>query len=247
MLSIPGWGIGAIEISLYLFISFMLKKMPLFTKMNTIAYYWICMTILTGIWEMSYIYNYEEVVKMATQLISNKTHVWTEDYSLSYVNPWKLSQIFYAEYGAWADREYMATKNDWSHFVEGTHMIFCGTFAFFGMLTRLFDNQMKSIVLIAMAMAFQLMNSILYMVEYEIQCHDIHSVNYNNATDFPAGSVLDKRPFMYVNLFWMIMPTYILCYEINHVPDNYKKIENTENTKTMEDLPSYKDIDSYKS
>ena len=58
---IPGWGIGAIEIFLYLFISFILKQLPMFRDMNKISYYWLCMTILTGFWELSYITNYDEI------------------------------------------------------------------------------------------------------------------------------------------------------------------------------------------
>ena len=58
-------------------------------------------------------------------------------------------------------------------------------------------------------MASQLMNSILYMGEYFIQIKDKHSVNLNTPK-FPCGFALIKRPFMYVNLFWTIMPCYVL-------------------------------------
>ena len=69
----------------------------------------------------------EYIIKRFTKhkLITNKEHVWTNQYSLSYVWPWKLSKIFYAEYGAWADREYMSLTDDWSHTIEGTHALFC--------------------------------------------------------------------------------------------------------------------------
>ena len=33
----------------------------------------------------------------------------------------KLARIFYAEYGAWADREYMVSSDDWSRTIEGSH------------------------------------------------------------------------------------------------------------------------------
>ena len=63
------------------------------------------MTVLTGIWESTYISTYDDIVSDAQGLIVNNTHVWTTNYDISYVLPWKLSHIFYAEYGAWADRD----------------------------------------------------------------------------------------------------------------------------------------------
>ena len=41
----------------------------------------------------------------------------------------KLSPIFYAEYGAYADREYMNRHDDWSRVIESSHSLFCGVFA----------------------------------------------------------------------------------------------------------------------
>lgn len=252
---IPGWGIGAIEICLYLFISFILKQFPMFRDMNKISYYWLCMTILTGFWELSYITNYDEIEGIAMDLRNNNTHVWTNSYSLDYVFPWKLSKIFYAEYGAWADREYMSLTDDWSHTIEGTHAIFCATFAFFGMLARLFSNELKSLIVISMAMAFQLMNSVLYMVEYGIQCNQVDNVNYNNVS-FPLGKAMLARPFMYVNVFWLVMPTYILFYEMFFLNLNkWKKIvsetrlhngntyEKLESSTPIENPPDYFDMD----
>ena len=61
----------------------------------------------------------------------------------------------------------------------------------------------------SVAMGSQLMNSILYIGEYLIQINDIHSVNYNTYS-FPTGFALSKRPFMYINIFWTIMPAYII-------------------------------------
>ena len=36
----------------------------------------------------------------------------------------------YAEYGAYADKEYMTNKDKWSILIEGSHCLFCGLFAF---------------------------------------------------------------------------------------------------------------------
>ena len=162
-----GYGIGAIEIGLYFFVSFVMKKLCVpFHNINNIAYYWLSMTILTGIWETSYIVNYNEITDMARTMIDNNTHAWTTQYDLTYVNPWKLAKIFYAEYGAWADREYMSQTDVWSHTIEGTHLIFCALFSFFGFVSRFDKKSVKSLIVVGMAMALQLMNSILYMVQY---------------------------------------------------------------------------------
>ena len=58
-------------------------------------------------------------------------------------------------------------------------------------------------------MGNQLMNSILYMGQYFIQTGDKDSVNYND-DNFPVGFLLYKRAFMYVNIFWTIMPAIVL-------------------------------------
>ena len=132
MLEIPGWGIGILEIGLFGIISYGLKHFfKTMNSLNNIVYYWLCMTILTGLWELTYLSTYDSVVNTANNLIYYDHHVWTLNYDLSYILPWNLSQIFYAEYGAWADREYMSLTNGWSHTVEGTHMIFCAVFFFF--------------------------------------------------------------------------------------------------------------------
>lgn len=250
-----GYGIGAIEIGLYFFVSFVMKKLCVpFHNINNIAYYWLSMTILTGIWETSYIVNYNEITDMANTMIDNNTHAWTTQYDLSYVNPWQLAKIFYAEYGAWADREYMSQTDVWSHTIEGTHLIFCALFSFFGFVARFDKKSVKSLIVVGMAMALQLMNSILYMVQYGVQTQQYYSVNYDNSS-WPLGTLMIKRPFMYVNVFWLIMPTYIMFYEIfnvtldngyftiSYTPDpNPNSINNKYLEQNYQQPPSYDDI-----
>lgn len=212
-----GWVIAILEILIFFIITYVCKKrVAVLSNINPICYYWLCMTILTGIWEASYISNYHEIEGIAKDLITNKEHAWTNQYSLSYVWPWKLAKIFYAEYGAWADREYMSLTDVWSHTIEGTHALFCASFALGGMITRLDKKTVKSLIMVGMAMAFQLMNSILYMVEYSIQCNDKDSVNFNTPS-FPTGIAMVKRFFMWVNIFWILMPSYIIWYELRNV------------------------------
>ena len=98
---ITGIDIGIYEIFMFFLISYHIKKKSKhLDTINTVAYYWIMMTILTGIWEFSFITNYKNVNLISTNFIETKTHVWTTKYDLSYILPWKLAYIFYAEYGA---------------------------------------------------------------------------------------------------------------------------------------------------
>ena len=64
-------------------------------------------------------------------------------------------------------------------------------------------------MLITFSMASQFMNSLLYMGEYFIQINDPNSVNYDTER-FPCGRFLIKRPFMWINFFWLAMPTYVI-------------------------------------
>ena len=66
------------------------------------------------------------------------------------------------------------------------------------------------------------MNSILYMVEYFIQCTDPNNINYND-DEFPMGTLLSKRPFMWVNIFWTIMPLYTILVYIIWMPPAYSQ------------------------
>ena len=116
---VQGWIIGGIEIIIYFIVSYQIRKRTsILQTMNSITYYWMTMTVLTMIWEIFFVVNYKSVNVLAQQLISNNTHVWTNDYDMTYILPWKLSHIFYAEYGAYADKEYMLLYNDWSRVIE---------------------------------------------------------------------------------------------------------------------------------
>ena len=208
-----GIGIGVIEIAIYLWVGFMLRDgFRSLKKINIISYFWLLMTVLTGIWEFAFITQYKEVHNYAETLVQNDTHVWGTRYDLSYVNPWKLSRIFYAEYGAHADREYIALDNHWSRVIEGSHAVLCGLFA---MLALYFKSHRKNklfVISATVAMSTQLMNSILYMAQYFYQMRDPNNVNYPSA-GFPAGFALWERAFMYVNVFWTLMPLYVIVME----------------------------------
>ena len=209
-MKVNGIILGTMEISLFGLISYGCKDyLPNLQNMDNAMYYWFCLTILTGIWEISFIMNYKDCVNKSKELIIKKEHVWFNKYTLDNLLPWKLSKIFYSEYGAWADREYITSVNYWSRLIEGSHAFLCGLVALHCMLDRTEGEEKTFLILAALSMGTQLMNSILYMGEYFIQTRDQRSVNYNNAI-FPIGILLTKRGFMYVNLLWTIMPSYCI-------------------------------------
>jgi len=209
-MKVNGIILGTIEMSLFGLISYGCKDFsPNLQNMDNVMYYWFCLTILTGIWEISFIMNYEDCVNNSLDLIMKKEHVWCNKYTLDNLLPWKLSKIFYSEYGAWADREYMTPVNYWSRLIEGSHAFLCGLVALHCMLDITEGEEKTFLILAALSMGTQLMNSILYMGEYFIQTRDQRSVNYNSAI-FPIGILLTNRGFMYVNILWTIMPSYCI-------------------------------------
>ena len=118
-----------------------------------------------------------------------------------------MAFIFYAEYGAHADREYMINTETWSRVIESTHAIFCGFFALMVLYLKIKDYHInKYFLTIGISMGSQIMNSILYMVNYCFQLKDINNINYCSSK-FPCGLALMSRGFMYVNVFWILMPS----------------------------------------
>ena len=206
---IKGYIGAALEIYLFTLISSRVNELYNINFDNTISYYWLCFTILTGIWECFYIFNYNNVINMSSNLILHKQHVWTNKYNLNIILPWNLSYAFYSEYGAYADREYMTNKDKWSRIIEGTHSSLCGLFSL--MTIYFFHNKLLNnySICLGISMGSQLMNSILYCGQYLIQTKNKNSINYNSS-DFPCGKYLDKRPFMWINIFWFMMPSYVL-------------------------------------
>lgn len=189
---------------------------------NDITYYWLCFTILTGFWELFYILKYKIVVNYSKYLILKKKHVWFDNYNINMILPWNLSKIFYSEYAAYADREYMSKKDDWSRFIEGTHLFICAYFSFLTIFFYTKNKYKHFYISLGIAMGSQFMNSILYMAQYFIQTNNKNNVNYNSYK-FPTGFLLSKRPFMLINIFWVLMPYYILYIHLQNY-NLYKKL-----------------------
>ena len=210
MLLLTGIEIGICELMLFWMFSFTTASVfPILQHIESISYYWLMFTILTGIWEFTYVRNRKKVRRIGMKFLSRKKHVWTNRYQLSTLIPSNLAKQFYAEYAAYADREYYNLKDYWSLLVEGSHGIQCGLFAFLGITSFVLKYYQVAYILITFSMASQFMNSLLYMGEYFIQINDKNSVNYDTQR-FPCGRFLIKRPFMWINFFWLAMPTYVL-------------------------------------
>ena len=220
---IYGIYLALLEILLFSGIAFILRI--IYNNLQTIKvipYYWIMFTILTGFWETSFILNYKNSTKLSKELILNNKHVWSNKYDLTNLDPFKFSILFYSEYGGYADREYMVLTNDWSRVIESSHALLCGLFALLSILCKINNNTDNYLICLAISMGSQLMNSILYLINYFIQCNTYNNINFNNST-FPAGQFLNKRPFMYINIFWTIMPLYIIIIILNNKNKNKKK------------------------
>jgi hypothetical protein len=232
-----GIGIGAIELAVYFFVSYNIRKYwyTQLKHINVISYYWMTMTVLTCIWECAFILQYQSVHEYAEELVVTNTHVWTQKYNVSDINPWKLSKIFYAEYGAHADREYIQLHNYWSRLIEGSHAGLCGLFSLLAIIFSIHNKSQLYIISATVAMSSQLMNSILYMGQYFLQVSDPSSVNYPSAS-FPCGFALLARAFMYVNVFWTVMPLYTIIMEyvsyLYHSNINKIKKQYSENQKS---------------
>ena len=118
---------------------------------NIISYYWLLFTILTFIWETNYIIHFQKTSNLAKQLIYKKQHVWTNRYDVSFIIPSKLATIFYAEYAAYADREYMLVNNNWSRVIEGTHAYICGIFSIFCIYYKINNNQNNYLISVSLS------------------------------------------------------------------------------------------------
>ena len=181
--------------------------------MPALQYYWYCFTVLTAFWEFIYVTEYGAIVNYAKGLLQRHEHVWTMTFPLAMVLPQNMARLFYAEYGAYADREYM-TKVEyrhldyWSRLVESSHALLCGWFAGVALLLSYLGYYDHSTQVAMFGMGCQLMNSILYMGQYFLQCNIPGGVN-NNTVEFPLGRWMSKRPFMWVNIFWSLMP--VMC------------------------------------
>jgi hypothetical protein len=201
---------GAIIVVIVFFVlATILRKEYQIYDINLTTYYWLMFTVLTGIWELYYLINKRTVSKLSNMLIENNAHVWTQNYPIIMILPNYTSKIFYTEYAAWADRLYGTPRNPWSLIIEGTHCFVCALFSAITILTSANGNYELSNATLYIAMTAQAMNSILYIVQYMIQTRQKDSPNYDSE-DFPCGQYLLDRPFMWINIFWTLMPSLIM-------------------------------------
>lgn len=209
-MNLPGWEIALMEVGLFGLISYLIRdNIQNLQAMHPLMYYWYCFTTLTGFWECVYIRDYKTIVQYAGTLVETGRSVWTMKFPVYYVCPVLFSKIFYAEYGAHADREYMSTrKYDYlSRLVESSHMLFCAIFTFSALVGYTLGLE-KACIIGAMGISAQFMNSLLYMGYYFMECADSNCPNFNSPS-FPLGKWMYKRLFMWINIFWLVFPIMI--------------------------------------
>lgn len=178
-----------------------------FKNIDPVVSYWLGFTVLTGIWELIYVTSKKDVNEYANFLIVTNKSVWFSDFSLSMLLPHNFSRLFYSEYGAWADREYMSFSDNWSITIEGSHCMLCALFSLLSLWSLITGNYYNFLLTLGIGMGSQFMNSLLYLSEYILQTRNINNINYDNK-DFPTGEYLLNRPFMYINILWLILPAY---------------------------------------
>lgn len=211
---IYGWIGALLEVSLFL-LAFgnIVSFSDSLQQIDPLVSYWLGFTVLTGYWEIVYLTNRNEINEYANHLVSENKSVWTNKYPLTMILPWNLSKLFYAEYGAWADREYKSFKDSWSFTIEGSHCTMCALFSLLALWSLVCNNYINFLLAMCVGMGSQFMNSLLYMAEYTLQTHDKTSVNYNSVK-FPTGRYLLDRPFMYINYLWLLFPAYAIITNV---------------------------------
>ncbi len=214
---IKGYTVALLVLVLFASVAFHIRGLvPDFMHMNNVLYYWFCFTVLTGVWEFFYVLLYKPIAVYAEKLKATETHVWTTDYPLKAILPHNTATLFYAEYGAHADREYMSsTRGDfWSRLIESSHALCCGLLCLGTLLSIYHDKVSAATWLAGAGMGAQFMNSLLYMGQYFLECGNVDSPNYN-CPAFPLGKFMMKRWFMWVNLAWLLFPAYIIYVSVH--------------------------------
>ena len=199
-----------VELSLFWFSSYALATVfPSLQNIETVTYYWLMFTILTGIWEFSYIKNMKKVRRVGMKLLSKKKHIWNNLYNLKTLIPTKFAIQYYAEYGAYADREYYYLRDYKSLIIDSSSSVQSGFYSLLGLLFYLFDSYSCALAFISLSISLQFVSNFIYLSEYYCQLYDSLSYNFNT-TRFPCGKFLTKRPMMLINFLSLIVPSYII-------------------------------------
>lgn len=187
-------------------------------EINTFTYYWMAFTVLTGAWELAYLFSKLEVSFMGAELIRTKESTFFKTYNLRMIRPRNLSLVFYSDYAAWADRLYMDPKNPWSLVIEGTHCLCCALPCLLSLIALTNYYYTLSDQLMFCGMAWQMMNSVLYISQYLIQTRQSSSPNYDSV-NWPCGEYMLGRPFMWINAFWTLCPLLVILTNLEFSDD----------------------------
>jgi hypothetical protein len=107
----------------------------------------------------------------------------------------------------------MSPTDDWSRIIEISHCTQCALFSFLAITFKIMGYHNNYLIALSVSMGTQFMNSLLYMSSYFIQEHEPSNINYNSSS-FPSNILLTDRPFMWVNILWLVLPFYTILYYI---------------------------------
>ena len=214
LVQITGMQGALMELSLFFVGAYCARNYLDLYDINTFSYYWMAFTVLTGMWELAYVFSKLEVSLMGVELIRTGESTFAKTYNLRMIRPRNLSLVFYSDYAAWADRLYMTPKNPWSLVIEGTHCLCCALPCLLSLICDVMMYDHLGEQFLFLGMAWQMINSVLYVSQYMIQTKQSSSPNYDTVK-WPCGDYMLNRPFMWINIFWTLCPIIVILTNLD--------------------------------
>ncbi len=213
MIQLYGFELCIIELIIAMVIFNNIYSIINFIDLPKFVFYWIAFSILVCIYEIAYLYNFKNITRNAKALIKTKNSIWFEKYDISKLLPWKFAKLFYTDYIANSDREYINNNTKYGKIIESTHLFICGGLYLLALIMNIYGNINKFKTLLFMSFGAQIMNIIMYTLFLYFQIHNKFSSNYASKR-FPIGRYYEKRPFTYINIIYIIMIISIIIYYI---------------------------------
>ena len=188
------------------FFTFIIKYF-LYPKITYIKFFWIASTIINAIYKLGYIQNYRYIKEYAKELKEFKRHIWEYNFDYYYLLPYNFGTAFYAEYGQYADREYIKydpidSINIMEYSQSLEHIGISLPILSLYLLTYHINNYPSLLTIVAFN---SLLTNIVYLGKYLKSCKTPNHCNYNTEL-FPRGFMFHKRPLIY-SLFSSILFT----------------------------------------
>ena len=79
---VTGLVIALVQIFILFGGSYLLRnKFPQLKQIETLTYYWLTMTVLTMLWEICFVVDYNNTTLYALELLAEKTHIYTQEFA----------------------------------------------------------------------------------------------------------------------------------------------------------------------